>query len=412
MWLNSRSAALGLAVLSFALVVWGAGWTRTAACWGLKRSDPTFVDARTITTAAESSRAGYDPMRENPHYSEGTLMNYPRIWQGLARTGLSEDDTTRLALGFAGLFFVGVLLLPVGGLCWPGLGLLVVAVFSPSGMLALERGNNDLCVFFLVASGARLLSLGKSGAIAGSILLFVAFVLKLFPVFSFAVITRWKGKAFGSAAGLLAFGTFGYLALSWQDLPWIAAGTPRATGASYGAKVLWMEIAQHSELLARAVRGASYAGMLLAVVLAVTGWHRSLTAGHGGFARSAELDAFRAGGAIYVGTFFLGNNWDYRLVFLLLTLPQLIRWAADKSPMRWVSRGVLAAVLLSLWHIAIHRLLSVVPGGSPAAVMLDEAANWVVFLGLAWLLGGSMGRWTGGVGRDAPVAFSSSVARR
>lgn len=55
-------------------------------------------------------------MRENPRYSEGTVMNYPRIWQGLAWTGLSEDDTAALALGFAVLFFGGVLLVPVGSL--------------------------------------------------------------------------------------------------------------------------------------------------------------------------------------------------------------------------------------------------------------------------------------------------------
>lgn len=64
------------------------------------------------------------------------------------------------------------------------------AVFSPAVMLALERGNNDLAVFVLVAAGVRVLGLAKPGAFAGPALLFSAFVLKLFPVFSFAAIAR------------------------------------------------------------------------------------------------------------------------------------------------------------------------------------------------------------------------------
>src|SRR5207302_822458 len=39
-----------------------------------------------------------------------------------------------------------------------------------------------------------------------------------------------------------------------------------------------------------------------------------------------DLDYFVAGSAIYVGTFALAQNFDYRLVFLLLTIPQLFRW--------------------------------------------------------------------------------------
>lgn len=38
-----------------------------------------------------------------------------------------------------------------------------------------------------------------------------------------------------------------------------------------------------------------------------------------------ELLAFRIGAGLFVGTFALGNNWDYRLVVLILTIPQLLQ---------------------------------------------------------------------------------------
>ena len=41
---------------------------------------------------------------------------------------------------------------------------------------------------------------------------------------------------------------------------------------------------------------------------------------------TASLVGFHAGALIYLGTFAVANNFDYRLVFLLLTLPQLVEW--------------------------------------------------------------------------------------
>ena len=43
---------------------------------------------------------------------------------------------------------------------------------------------------------------------------------------------------------------------------------------------------------------------------------------------TSELLAFRMGALVYLGTFVVGNSFDYRLVCLLLVLPQLLRWPA------------------------------------------------------------------------------------
>ena len=46
---------------------------------------------------------------------------------------------------------------------------------------------------------------------------------------------------------------------------------------------------------------------------------------------TASFVALQAGAFIYLGTFAAVNNFDYRLVFLLLTLPQLVEWACMPS---------------------------------------------------------------------------------
>jgi hypothetical protein len=38
-----------------------------------------------------------------------------------------------------------------------------------------------------------------------------------------------------------------------------------------------------------------------------------------------------------------------------------------------------------MWHIRIHGLAKEFPLGSPLAVLVDEAANWAAFPGLAHL---------------------------
>jgi hypothetical protein len=61
---------------------------------------------------------------------------------------------------------------------------------------------------------------------------------------------------------------------------------------------------------------------------------------------SRELDLLWAGAGIYVATFVLGRSADYRLVFLLLTIPQLLRWATPRSVLPITT---LCAALLTLW---------------------------------------------------------------
>jgi hypothetical protein len=51
-----------------------------------------------------------------------------------------------------------------------------------------------------------------------------------------------------------------------------------------------------------------------------------------------DLDLFCTGAGIYIWTYVLFLNYDYRLVYLLLTVPALWRWARQ--------RGVTATVTL------------------------------------------------------------------
>ena len=42
------------------------------------------------------------------------------------------------------------------------------------------------------------------------------------------------------------------------------------------------------------------------------------------------------------------------------------------------------------WHITLYHVFHALPLGSPACVLLDECANWTVFLGLSFLFGNTI----------------------
>ena len=85
---------------------------------------------------------------------------------------------------------------------------------------------------------------------------------------------------------------------------------------------------------------------------------------------------------IFLGTFAIGNNFDYRLVFLLLTLPQLFDWvtAEPRDPRAWLA-GIATIIVVSLlWIGALSEPL----------LLMDELVTWAAVGVLVALLAASV----------------------
>jgi hypothetical protein len=112
-----------------------------------------------------------------------------------------------------------------------------------------------------------------------------------------------------------------------------------------------------------------------------------------------HIDAFRMGASIYVGTYLLGSNFDYRLMFLLFTIPQLMQWLSNSdSRLRRVARITLACVLYSLWSQFFSRLLNAV-SAVWVGLLLDALAKVVLIGGLTYLFVYSAPQWVQPRGR-------------
>ncbi len=397
--MSSGKVLLVIIVLSYFGVIGvlsiGMPLHRAWRCLGVSAEHPTFLDTRVILSGLECHRLGFDVLRENPCDIGHRPMNYPRIWQALGHLSLTQGHALWIGTALAVLFFVSLFSL-CPALTWKEGFFYGVCACSPSVMLGVERGNNDLVMFVGMAGMLSLLRRMPQLKIGLPVLaIAILSVLKLYPIFGLGILMRESKATFLKLGGFL-IALFGlYLFVTWEDIRLISEGTPRKTLLSYGGLVLFQQLSDgllvwQGVRFPRSWQIVSFAILLLIIVVGVlyrinvmsrrsaslpSSAHFDMTSGE-------HLDAFRVGACLYLGSFCLGNNYDYRLMFLLFVLPQLFVWL--RSPSR-------RAVTVTLIAIPMTLFASRVP--VQWNVNIDEWANWVIFVQLLYLLGNSCSKW-------------------
>lgn len=372
------------------------GYEETWQLWGVPTEMPPFKDFRLIPGSAESFRNGFEPSITNPGDPNGRIFNYPAFWRLFFYTNITQDDTVWIVVLMLVLFFLGVILFP-NRLSIPGAFWMLLIVFSPASMLLYERGNADLIVFLLCV--LVILAVGYSANLTMGLILFGA-VVKMFPFFGITVLLSESKRRFYlfAVAGVIFMVVYSILTFNSQSAAWNT--TMRGDGISYGAFVLITRFnyyAQHylPDFLSFSqwmllFEGLALVLILLAVIPAVRNSSPLLSSS------DRNLAAFRMGASIYVGTFLLGNNWDYRLAFLVFVIPQLSEWFhLENGRRRRIAIGVMTAVILSCWHIVFLIDIPFIPFENEIdrIVLFDELINWLLLMGLSYLLLASVPDW-------------------
>jgi hypothetical protein len=85
-----------------------------------------------------------------------------------------------------------------------------------------------------------------------------------------------------------------------------------------------------------------------------------------------ERSAFLTGAAVYSISFILGTNFNYRLIFLLFTVPHFFAMLrlGDSVPHRW-ARFLLLVLFCVFWLPWWHA--------NPLTVPLESGLTWVLF---------------------------------
>jgi hypothetical protein len=374
-----------LAVVAIARLVWHVDiWPRL----GVPSGPSLFYDARNVAAAAECRQLGYDPLVDNPCDPSGRPMNYPRIWLLLRFMGLHESQTLIFGTVIILLFLASILLL-MGRLSLSQGALVAMAVCSPAVMLAVERANMDLVLFSVFVLAVFMWRARATMPLSPTVVLFAA-VAKLYAVFALLAFVVIGGRRvrWAIAACFAFLGIYGVATL--RDIKAISGAPEGGLLYSYGVRILPGYL--YHQVVPAEWRGGMVAAQAIAVVpflvvaVAVSVQARrrlSPVLSHAVGQWSPALLAFLLGALVYLGTFAARKNGDYRLVFLLLTVPQLLTWvASDVRATRAVARAALASVLAGLWVGALSRY----------AAPFDELASWAIATLFVALLAGLVPR--------------------
>lgn len=305
---DSLSHFLFLPYLFIIVSFYVFGWSKTWHFLQIDPLQPIFADMRTIQAGLDAYSSGQDPQISNPSDPWQRVMNYPSFWLAIADFLNLQQETNFLIFVVTqiSVFVICIwhLVKKYPSVYWFPL------CFSWSSLLCLERGNNDLLIFSLLFFALWY------GNFTSVILISLATLLKIFPLLSLpAFAKKFRYRRFlilgVSIASLLNIG----------DLKAIRDGTPVAIGSSYGSLPFAISLSSTLGWNVSSFVISLFLSFLVVFLILVTknsSWLCWMDANE----KSERM--FVAGSSIFIGTFLLGSNFDYRMIFLLLCVPSIL----------------------------------------------------------------------------------------
>lgn len=358
---------LWLVPLLILVSAFNSNWVQTWKAFHIPSMTPRFLDLCSIPTGIETWHKGGDPLVANPADPIGRPMNYPRLW--LYLFSAARIDTGKVAT--VGVNFCALYLACISYLIFQSKHALDAVVLLAAGLslgplLAIERGNTDLLIFSLVFLACVVTNKYLKSALFG-----VASLLKIFPLAGMIIDAIRRPRKERVLAALLTGVVLVAILLQWHDLSLIRAATPVSKDKAYG--VLSLE----QELLFATLRWGFLIGLGWVVVLecwlagAVAAWRawRNPWKFDSNTLNSKGAEMFAVFGGIYAFTYAVGANYDYRLIFLMPTLPFVMGMGRSQHRL-W------AVLYVALVGLAENEMAFEEHGGTLAG----HAATFLLFL--------------------------------
>jgi hypothetical protein len=310
---------------AFIATVWigGFAWPKALLMLGIADYGKVGLDSYVLLAAADAVRAGLDPHAANPL----DILHRPHVysdwWLGLRWLGLTREHNTLMGLAWIAAFALAaaVTFRPRGR--WQTLALVGFMV-SPPVLLAVNRANNDLVIFVVLAGCglAAVPTLWRVGVAVGCFAL--ATGLKYFP--APAVLSLlWVRPVRRAPAGLLAGIVVVAIALfSVWDQMHRSRFLINSGIYTMGAPLWWRDrgLADQASALPSLA--------LIAGAALILAWTR-VTTGLATRGRPAERLLAALGALVVLTCFLAGVNYAYRWIFLLWPAGWLWRLAGEAA---------------------------------------------------------------------------------
>jgi len=198
---------------------------------------------------------------------------------------------------------------------------LLVFFFSTTNFILIERLATDLVIFLIVY-----FILNVKNKIFQSLLIFMGFILKYYPIFLILLLTEKKKYIFIFLTCLTIFISLFYIKeIQLVNKNIVEMALPIAYGSRTMLKAFYHLSLEYNFFLndenMNFFRNLTvltfFLYTLFFVIVGYNNKHLMNT--------KYRLDKyFLAGASIYVGTFIIGANVDYRLIFLIFTIPYVV----------------------------------------------------------------------------------------
>lgn len=286
------------------------------------------------------------------------------------------------ALLTAGFFFTLIPSALVAGL------LLSLAYLSLPFQLALERGNNDLIVFLLLALLAQAIAGEKQrSAAAAAGLAFLAVATKILPLFGIIAthwLQPWSGFGKGPPTRNLHWALLGGVAGLSLVLPWIGLilkNSPRPAGDLFSHGLI-AGLAFSGSTIAR-LQSCGWLAMKLTFLGAgaVGAWRQGMPQHLRTFLVRgvARVDSRRIAvtlclfTATWIGTYLFTRSFDYKFMFLVPALgvsgALLCQGSSAGGRRGWIS--LVLVPILCIWFVPYLSIRFSLPLGQPLELVND-----------------------------------------
>ena len=301
-----------------------SNWINFWGFFNIPASEP-FSDFKALNIFLEYKESGFNPYYKNPNSDPvHSVLIYPSIWLYIFdffnfKNALNFDLGTFIIL-FAYFFVLIDFFLKINNKYFKYLFL--IFFFSTSNFLLIERLNIEIILFCLVY-----FALISKSFFYQSIFYLLGLILKIFPIFSIFMFIHKKKNFF-----LIFLISITYIFLMRNEIVLIKNNVIEyALIFAYGALSISKGIYFYSTKFNLFVNNENYFffknfiifGFSIIVILIIL-INFKFNIKKEKYQISNEEKMFLAGSGIFIGTFVSSANIDYRLIFLLLTLPYIL----------------------------------------------------------------------------------------
>jgi hypothetical protein len=257
-------------------------------------------------------------------------------------------------------------------------------------MFVIEKGNIDLFIYFLHFISLIMVQSRKLWLrILGYIWLIIPILLKILSFFSFTIILKEKKNTFIFWFSSLIMISLLYIYSIKDEIFVSQKGLQLRIKYSFNYQILLSKI--NSVLNIENIFGNKF-NLIWAFLLIISiivlmiitikvllgifndinklpNWSDDLKySADGNFYKSLFLDSFRMGSCFYLGTFIVTVSWDYKLIFLIFTVPQIIAWTKQNNQLSLPSSFALLGIVATLYLSSFQYKW-----------LLDEVINWSIW---------------------------------